>query len=371
MRIILTTIVDNINFGTYLQAYATIYMFQKKGCSIDILNYKRPYLTGKTYARNYLKKKNKPLFIRYLYYGSYLMLNSFMIWQVKRFLKQKATLTQEFHSMNEITKKLKSYDLYLTGSDQVWNSQHNFGVDRVFFWDSISGRKAAYGASIGMKCFPKKQQPLIYNLLSKYDKISVRESSSVKALTEIGIEDVIQVLDPTLLIKKEVWTCIAKHRFKKTVPYLLIYSVENDKNPIVINIAREIAIKRNLAIYLVCPTCKLKSQLKIDKVFNFASVEMFLSLFEQADYLVVSSFHGTAFAINFNKQFVTVSPERFSTRVNSLLQLFHLENQYINNSHQIPDKDIVYTSVNQILATERIKSEEFIDEIIKTTKETI
>ena len=199
MRIILTTIVDNINFGTYLQAYATIYMFQKKGCSIDILNYKRPYLTGKTYARNYLKKKNKPLFIRYLYYGSYLMLNSFMIWQVKRFLKQKATLTQEFHSMNEITKKLKSYDLYLTGSDQVWNSQHNFGVDRVFFWDSISGRKAAYGASIGMKCFPKKQQPLIYNLLSKYDKISVRESSSVKALTEIGIEDVIQVLDPTLL----------------------------------------------------------------------------------------------------------------------------------------------------------------------------
>lgn len=364
IRIILTTIIDNINFGTYLQAYATVSIFQKKECTIDVLNYIRPYLTGKTYAQNYLKQKNKPLPIRYLYFSSYLLLNSFMIWQVKRFLKQRVTLTERFNSLDEIIKKLRPYDLYLTGSDQVWNSEHNFGVDKVFFWEGISKKKAAYGASIGIKHFPKEQQPLIRHLLSDYKKISVRECSNIQTLAEIGIKNAVQVLDPTLLLKKEDWISVSRHHFKKKVPYLLIYSVETQRNSTVINIAKEIAVRRNLAVYLVCPTFKFNSQFKIDKIFNCASVEMFLSLFEQADYIVVSSFHGTAFAINFNKQFVTVSPERFSTRVNSLLQLFHLENQYISNKEQIPDKEIDYTRVNQILEIERCKSESFIDDII-------
>lgn len=369
IRIILATIVDNINFGTYLQAYATVFMFQKKGCIVDVLNYIRPYLTGKTYAQNYLEQKNRPLLLRYSYFCCYLLLNKFMIWQVKRFLKKRAKLTQRFNSLDEITKKLKPYDLYLTGSDQVWNSQHNLGVDKVFFWEGVSGEKAAYGASIGIEHFSEQEQPLIYRLLSNYKKISVRECSNVETLAEIGIKNAVQVLDPTLLLKKEDWLLLtSKHRFKKTVPYLLIYSVEVKRNSTVINIAKKIAAKRNLALYLVCPTFKLNSQFKIDKVFNFASVEMFLSLFEQADYIVTSSFHGTAFAINFNKQFITVSPERFSTRVNSLLQLFHIKERCVNDKEQIPNKEINYIDINQILEIERSKSDLFIDEIINIVR---
>ena len=64
MKIILTTIVDNINFGTYLQAYATVRKLEERGHQITVLNYIRPYLTGKNYALAYLNDKSKSIIIR-------------------------------------------------------------------------------------------------------------------------------------------------------------------------------------------------------------------------------------------------------------------------------------------------------------------
>lgn len=363
MKIILSTIVDNINFGTYLQAYATCRMFKERGCDIEVLNYIRPYINGKTYANKYLKDTKKPFIARYIFYVGYLAFNSYMTWQVKRFLTNRVKLTKEFTTEDEIAKGLKPYDLYLTGSDQVWNSQHNYGVDNIFFWNSFVGKKASYAASIGIDHFPEEQHEAISKMLSQYSLISVRENQGVVALQEIGIERSTQVLDPTLLLNKDDWGAIASPKFKKQQPYLLVYSVESERNSIVFNIARKIAKERNLSIYMVCPTLKFNSQLKIDKVYSLASVEMFLALVKNADYIVASSFHGTAFAINFNKQFVTVAPERFNSRVNSLLSLFNLENHYTNNDTVIP-QDIDYAKVNGILDRERVKSKIVLDNIV-------
>lgn len=362
MRILLTTIVDNINFGTYLQAYATVRKLEERGHSVDVLNYIRPYLSGKVYARNCLKDHSRNVFMRYLYAVGHMVLNSFSIWQVKRFLTKHAKLTRKCFSLEEVQRLAGSiYDLYLTGSDQVWNSQHNRGLDGVFFWAGIKGRKAAYAASIGFESFPEEEREPVCRLLSDYAVISVRESFGVKALSQVGIRNVRQALDPTLLLTKNEWSTLSKHRFKKNAPYLLVYSVEPERDSTVIAIARKIASERGLKVFWIYPTLKLKSQANVDRIFSFASVECFLSLFEQADYVVVSSFHGTAFAINFNKQFVTIAPERFSTRVNSLLQLLRLENRYIQNERQIPESDIDYAKVNGILQEERNKSMEVID----------
>ena len=61
MKIILTTIVDNINFGTYLQAYATVRKLEERGHQITVLNYIRPYLTGKIMHLPTLMIKVNPL----------------------------------------------------------------------------------------------------------------------------------------------------------------------------------------------------------------------------------------------------------------------------------------------------------------------
>lgn len=70
--------------------------------------------------------------------------------------------------------------------------------------------------------------------------------------------------------------------------------------------------------------------------------------------MIVSSFHGTAFSINFNKQFLAVLPDKYSSRSVSILNKFNLSRRMYNGETAINDID--YTPVNAILSTERNKS---------------
>lgn len=102
-----------------------------------------------------------------------------------------------------------------------------------------------------------------------------------------------------------------------------------------------------------------------DKNFYYSTPDMFISLLLQADFVVVSSFHGTAFSVNFNKPFFTVLPSRFASRIDSLLEKCGLMNRKISEySTNYLDDDIDYQVVNNILEKERVKSFAFIDKVL-------
>lgn len=360
------TIVDNINYGTYLQAYATYKVLSDKGWNAEVINYIRPYLSSKQFAINYIHNKKMSVPKRLVYAFFYMLLDPLMKANLKRFLSNRAKMSKPFRSLEDFKTGTPCADAYLTGSDQVWNNSHNHGLDEAFFWPYANDNIYSYAASIGLMKFKEGEEEAVKRLLSRYKTIAVRESFGVDAVKKLGFDNVVQVLDPTLLITGKEWIDISNNVFKKTEPYLLIYTVEIGRKEFVVEQAQEIAKKRGLKVYVVCPTCKFKKDFKADRVFNFARVELFLSLFAQADFVVVSSFHGTAFSINFNKQFVAISPAEFSSRVNSLLALTGLSDRYIKDdivkSEQI--KDIDYARVNEILDKERKHSFEYID-IIK------
>lgn len=349
MKVLLTTIVDNVNYGTYLQAYATVKLLEDRGCEVDVLNYVRPHLTPQ-YMLSKAKERGIKSYIR-----GYInvKLDTWMKKNLKKFLLDKVHTTPQFSNWVNFRKSLPKYDLYVVGSDQVWNTEHNHGIDSVFYFEGISGKKVAYASSVGLESFKKDDYSEINKLLKDFSHISVRESFGVEALKTLGIKEVSQVLDPTLMLTKEDWRKISKKSFRKTEPYLLVYSVEVNKDKETIEIARKIAKDRGLKLYLISPYIKFNSKLKVDRLFTLADTDTFLALFMEADYVVVSSFHGTAFAINFGCQFVTVAPERFSSRVNSLLKLLNIENRYIREIEDIPRFDINYQEVTKKLDIEK------------------
>lgn len=356
MKALLTTIVDNINFGTYLQTYATVKVLNDFGIKTTVLNYQRPYTGGNFYAKNYLKRRDIPKYKQISLYLFSLSMNRFMKWKISRFIHARVPFSKKISSLDELTSGFSGYDLYVTGSDQVWNCEHNFGLDPIFFFKGIQGKKVSYAASVGTDRFPEKYQDKIKELLSDYSVISTRERQGVEALAEIGITDATHVLDPTLLLNKDEWLEVAGKSHDLNEKYLLVYSVEIEKNNDIYNIAKRIADERGLKIYLVSATLSLDRHHNFDKVFRLASCETFIRLFANAEYVVCSSFHGTAFAINFNKQFVTVAPGRFSSRVNSLLGLVSLESRYIDDISNIPADRIDFNKVSQILDSEIEKS---------------
>jgi len=195
----------------------------------------------------------------------------------------------------------------------------------------------------------------------------VRESTSMKMLESIGIttDKISFVLDPTLLLCKKEWEKVSSPRIFN-FDYLLVYSVEYKRTNMVMNVARKIAAIKKLPI--VCVTRTAKALPGCDYGVTYADANQFLSCFIHASFTVVSSFHGTAFSINLEKDFVTVQPSRFNSRVDSLLRLCNLEGRKCSTmTEDINEylKPIDYSLISKTIETERMKSVDFLRRNIK------
>lgn len=360
-KIALISIFDNPNFGTYLQVFALSSVLERFGNEVTIIHYERLHwqylnsLLESFKGVNFLHKISRTL-------------NSILPYIQKKkeqqFIKRYFNVTKKINSYQELEKNIPIADIYLTGSDQVWNSTHNRGVDRAFYlaFAPSDKKKCAYAASIGMDNIPVSEQYEVSELLKRYNSISVREVSNIKLLNDIGIDNVKLVLDPTLLLKKEDWLKYVKPQ--KREKYLLVYSVESaEQNIIISKIAKQIAQARNLKIYGVYYTGYKYRLPNCDRNFYYSTPEKFLSLIANASFVVVSSFHGTAFSINLNKEFITVTPKRFSSRIDSLLSMLDLNERKITSFEQFDIKsvkDIDYINVNKKLSLLRENSYKYI-----------
>lgn len=368
MKASIITILDNTNFGTYLQALALGRSVEKLGYEVEIIKYIRYLLTPWGRFTTLIKERG---IIRAIYR----MLKSIRKMTVLRnknykFLCDFLPVTREYNSIKELNTDVPDADVYITGSDQVWNSVYNRGIDYCYYLDFVpKGKKCiSYAASIGMDSFPEEQVVEIQKLLRRYDAITVREKKSVALLNTIGIKSHV-VLDPTLLLDRSEWKSIAdRYAMPDYEPYLLVYSVETKKQKQLIeHYAKIIAKEKHLKIYEISYGGKIGHMEFADRSFLSATPDQFLNLMLHASFVIISSFHGTAFAINFNKQFITISPNRFNSRVENILEITGLADRMVSDTQTdiLNLKKINYMIVNKIISEERINSMGILKNILK------
>ena len=213
------TILDVANFGTMLQAYALATMIKRLGYDVEFINYWRHDYTTKNKVFTFLQDSSlgNPL-KRIVYACSALFFYSSIRNRIRNFVKEQFLFTRSYHSLDELQKCPPEIDLAICGSDQIWNSIYNGGLDRVFYLDFVNCPRIAYAASVGMDEFPKEELDEIKRLLAQYRAISVRESQTCKYLHSLGFSQVQHVLDPSLLLNADEWKEIAgckEHRSGK------------------------------------------------------------------------------------------------------------------------------------------------------------
>ena len=352
-RIGILTFHRAINYGACLQAYALKKYIKDQGNECDIIDYHCPAIED-FYNRVFLWEDSFKTKIKKVLTWSIQKKRNI---RFKQFI-EKNLLDAKFgdgYNKNNISETNELYDSFITGSDQVWNNEYNRGIDPVFYLDFAPqhAKKIAYAASIGQNSLSDIEKESMRSALKCYACLTVREDLAKAQLTELGYDST-QVLDPTLLLSKEEWLSVfKKSSFIKVEPFLLVYSVEWNNDDLIMKLAKDIASLRGLKIYVYSTSWNVKS-VKCDKRFVFGTPDLFISLFSKADYVIVSSFHGTAFSINFNKQFLAVLPDKYSSRSVSILNKFNLSRRMYNGETAINDID--YTPVNAILSTERNKS---------------
>ena len=356
----LITIHVGPNFGSVLQTYATYKVLERHGITTTLINYipRRVTILGFLGNRKTFKAKlwaimGLPIvFINNLIYSG--------------FVKRSCKLTKKIYNVEGFRKLSLQFDRFIVGSDQVWNSKHNEGVDAMYYFPYVSqnSMKIAFASSFGREKLGQEEMDRIRPWLLDFKAISVREASGVSVLESMGIDKAIQLVDPTFLLSKQEWRdqLISRRIIKE--PYLLMYLPYNivGKEEIY-SYAREIATNNKWKV--VTFSWDIRKDKFADKTMVFASPEDFLSLMYYADYIITNSFHGTAFSINLNKQFSVFQPSEFSTRILSILDLVNLKERLITNSQDVAERskqneNINYVSVNDILVKEREKAFQFI-----------
>lgn len=359
MKIATITFHRAINFGAVLQAYALQKELLKLGHETEILDYRSEFIE-KHYAKGTLKS-----FFSVRKIAIILLRNGYIFFKREKFdmfVKNNIKVSSDILADEDLKKIEHDYDLFITGSDQVWNYL-TAGFDKNYFLEFVknNNKKMSYAASLGLSVLPHEYVPVYEELLIDFKKISVREKSGETLLSELlDRNDISTVVDPTLLLTADEWQMLEE---KMAVPerYVLVYLLyENSK---ILNFAKKLAKQNNCKILYI--NDRLFKTSGMDNLRNLSPGE-WLFLFRNADYIVTNSFHGTVFSLIFEKIFwvdYLSNKNSVNSRVVTLLEYVNLTSRVISGGASENDIIIDYNEANNSLAKYIIDSKDFLKRI--------
>lgn len=237
------------------------------------------------------------------------------------------------------------YDVYITGSDQVFNPYNrDYQVNFLGFKPSKPYKKIAYSASMGVNEFPKDKLDNIKTYLSDFSNISCRESQSVQYLSKLGFSSQWTV-DPVFLLSSKEWTeklnlITIKDRLGLPEKYIFVYDLNGKEK--LMSYAYKLSDVTKLPI--ICLTSNFLQHYRVHKMFRGLGPDEFLACLSNASYVVTDSFHGTALSIVFRRSFFTlIAFERVKNRITSLLELLHLESRLLHEGYVFNKLKIEYS----------------------------
>lgn len=348
-KVLTLTTYDVYNYGASLQAYALQQYLIGQGYDSELINYQPEYLRRRydykwvnpesTLSRFWITRvayRVMKYFQRQTTMGRKKSFDKFH----KEYLRQ----TRSFYTYEELAQDPPVGDLYLVGSDQIWNTFYETGRDGAFYLDFVKkGVKASYSASFSYTEISEEWEEKIAGWLKDFNKIAVREYHGVDILKRIGF-DACWVLDPVFLLSIEKWKEIMTP-VKVNEPYLLVYDFENNRE--IKRFCKEYAEIKRLKIYSINDTYP---RLYADKNFSSVGPREFLSLIYNCDAFVSNSFHGTAFSIIFGKPVFVFNRNRHkvNSRMESLTKMFEMENCIVQEGFEIEKYVNINFDINRI-----------------------
>lgn len=360
-KIAILTFHRSINYGAVLQAFALKSVITELNADCSIIDYKNQFIEDINQVKLLNFNSTKDFINGIITYPTKKKKFNKFIHFRKKYLQP-----VEFNANDQ-----KMFDVFITGSDQVWNYRlSNF--DKTYFLDFVNDnrKKNSYAASFGFSEIPEEHTELYRSLLKGFNNISIRETQGAKIIADLINQDKPVVLDPTLLLDKKQWESMFNIRRGIAInkKYILLYLMISE--PAIVKFTEKLASETGYEIIYI--TDKLVRKLNATYERTVSPVE-WLELFLNATYIVTNSFHGVAFSINFNKEFfmgLLPSSADVNSRLENIIKLFGLEDRKITRNTQMDMKPgIDYNRVNSILQSEKVKSKEYLMKILDNTNE--
>ena len=247
---------------------------------------------------------------------------------------------------------------FVIGSDQVFNPGLNFKIPYLDFVFN-SKNKIAFASSFGHDKYNVEPKQIIETKyrLHRFNNIALREKGE-KICNLLDLQQAVEVIDPTLILAVEKYKLLTKKcSLKETEkPYLLTYAL--DINPDKTNAIIYIAKKLKLNIIYIQP-CWWKERKNTSlKVYKESyTPEEFLYLYEHASFVVTDSYHGSCFAVKFNKPFISIINTKRGPLRYKLFDKLKMKHRFVESPEEIYNNDellkpVDFTETNQIVEQE-------------------
>lgn len=378
-RIGIITIHNSPNYGACLQSFALYEFLRRKGFDVEIIDLHRPFHSDYIPSRKFepytyrfetifqkIKRKLKAIkhsSKTFLKRDKAATVITYPSVTCKIFNKFNSTikLSKPFCGIDELYKNPPQYDIYITGSDQVWNPTQSYCIEPYFLTFVNKGRKISFAASIGIRELTTKEKKQFRRWLSTYDAISVREPSAKKLIEQLTGRPVSQVADPTFLLGPSYWKSLSVTPPQKD--YILVFTLSFEPDII------EYALK------LATESGRLVVSLNLDQPLDNrytqitdATPEIWLGYIRHANLVITDSFHCTLFSIlTGSKNFFTyIGPDnKRGSRIEDLLDRFGLVDHILDHNlkqsySQLNEKTIDSSKTKAIIELESQRSRHFL-----------
>ena len=357
------TTYDVYNYGASLQAYALMTYLARLGHNVEVINYQPDYLTRKY---DYKWVNPESALSRYAITRA--------LYRIMKYIQRQTTMGRKrefdefnhkiiketirvYHTFAELCKTPPEADLFIVGSDQVWNPYITGGVDPAFFLQfGKARRRISLASSLGSHCYSEAEQEEIRGYLTSFSALSVREGHAVEQISCLTDKPVFRCLDPTLLLDRSYWQSFSKrpHGLNGTEQYILVFNLAKRSE-------QEERLWKQLSNQMGLPLWRINNNTYKERVFDKLLLGMtpeeFVWLIDHAKYVITDSFHGTAFSINLGTPFVSMEPILGNrARIVDLLHLLNLNGRILTaDAEALPAPEIDYSGADALLEEERAR----------------
>ena len=341
-----------LNYGAILQTYALQTYLESKDILAKVINYRPAYIVdnqGLMYVGADRYKRN--IFTRWVYRILKAPSKIHRRRMFSRFMDREIHITSEFKTFYDICKAGLEADYFICGSDQIWNVASGAYKDPSYFLEFISDnrKKISYAAS-GNLPLTDDVKSITFPMISRIGHISMREDITIASIQPFIDKQINHVCDPVFLLDDDVWRSLYTRNgaYVPKEKYVLVYPMGNGGEA-TIEKAYQFSKELCLPLYMISASARKDS--RASKKFN-VDPYTFLSLFDNAEYIITNSFHGTSFSIILEKQFWSSVAKGSNQRITSLLSSAGLENRLLNDD-EIP---ISYNLIDLKLAKQRLSN---------------
>lgn len=333
---------DEPNYGAFLQTFALSEAVKNLGYEVEIIDLRIKDSFNYKFASRLLG----PI-IRFFIFEK----------PRRKYLKR----TKIYSSSQDLISNPPNCDIFILGSDQVWNKDITAELKYSFFFDFLENNefRFSYASSFGMNIwdFDKEETIIVKKLLNKFSSVGVRESTAVKLLKDKCNLDSTLVVDPTLLISDySKITGTIKQKLNKMVCFK--FTKDQGFYPFL----EEFKNKNSFSISIMAKTLPIKGF----NIIPLPSIRTWIKSIAQSEIILTDSYHVLIFSIIFERQFIIIPANMKNfNRLSELLADLELSDRVFYSYNEVLENDrwknkIDFIKVKKLLTVKRNDSLSFL-----------